>query len=74
MQVTKTIRLAAGAPTVEEAIATALARAAETTQGIRSFRIVEMGGSVDDAGVPAEYQVTIDITFVVKDIAEIHGQ
>ena len=73
MQVTKTVRLAAGADTIEEAIATALARAAETTRGITSFKVVELGGEVDAAGVPAEYQVTIDVSFTVKDIAETHG-
>lgn len=73
MQVTKTVRLAAGAPSIEEAISTVLARAAETTRGITSFRVVEVNGSVDEAGVPAEYQVTLDVTFVVKDIATMHG-
>jgi flavin-binding protein dodecin len=73
MQVTKTVRLAAGAETVEEAITTALARAAESTRGITSFKVVEVGGRVDDSGVPAEYQVTIDVSFIVKDIAETHG-
>ncbi len=74
MQVTKTVRLAAGAGSVEEAITTALARAAETTSGITSFKVVEVAGRVDASGVPAEYQVTIDVSFVVKDIAEAHGQ
>ena len=74
MQVTKTVRLAAGAGTVEEAITTALARAAETTSGIISFKVVEVAGRVDPSGVPAEYQVTIDVSFVVKDIAEAHDQ
>jgi len=67
MQVTKTVRLASGGHSIEEAITTALARAGTTTQGIQSFKIVEVSGSVDDAGVPSEYQVTIDVTFVVKE-------
>ena len=67
MQVTKTIRLSAGGAAIEEAISTVLARAAMTTQGIESFKIVEVAGKVDDAGVPSEYQVTIDVTFVVKE-------
>ena len=67
MQVTKTIRLAAGGESIDEAINTALARASATTHGITSFRVVEVGGAVDEAGVPSEYQVTLDITFVVKE-------
>ncbi|MFQ5947731.1 MAG: dodecin family protein [Acidimicrobiia bacterium] len=67
MHVTKTIRLAAGAGTIEEAISTILARASITMEGIRSFKIVEVGGTVDESGVAAEYQVTMDVTFVVKD-------
>lgn len=72
MQVTKTVRLTAGADTIEEAISTALARAAETTQGIRSFKIVEVGGSVDDAGVASEFQVTVDVTFIVREPSHGH--
>lgn len=67
MQVTKTVRLTAGGDTIEEAISTALARAGMTTQGIESFKIVEVSGVVDEAGVPSEYQVTIDVTFVVME-------
>jgi len=67
MQVTKTVRLSAGGETIEEAISTALARAGMTTQGIERFKIVEVSGTVDAAGVPSEYQVTIDIIFVVKE-------
>ena len=72
MQVTKTVRLAAGGGSIDEAIDTVLARAAATTRGITSFRVVEVAGSVDEAGVVSEYQVTLDITFVVKETAEGH--
>ena len=67
MQVTKTVRLTAGGATIEEAVSTALARAGMTTEGIETFKIIEVAGAVDDAGVPSEYQVTIDVTFVVKE-------
>ena len=73
MQVTKTVRLSSGAPTIEEAVSTVLARAAETTRGIRSFRIVEVAGTVDESGVPSEFQVTLDITFVVREPVADHG-
>ncbi len=72
MQVTKTVRLSGGAPTIEEAVSTVLARAAVTTRGITSFRIVEVGGDVDDSGVPSQFHVTLDVTFVVKDTASGH--
>lgn len=67
MQVTKTVRLTAGARTIEEAITNALARAAATTEGIQGFRIVEVAGTVDESGVPDEYEVTVDVTFVVRE-------
>ena len=73
MQVTKTVRLGAGAPTIEEAVTTVLARAAETTRGIQAFKIVEVTGSVDASGVPEEFQVTLDISFVVRDPIADHG-
>ncbi len=72
MQVTKTVRLAAGAPTIEEAVSTVLARAAETTRGITSFRIVEVSGTVDESGVPSEFEVTLDVTFVVRESVDDH--
>ncbi len=72
MQVTKTVRLAGGAPTIEDAVSTVLARAAVTTRGITSFRIVEVGGDVDESGVPAQFHVTLDVTFVVKETPTGH--
>ena len=72
MQVTKTVRLSGGAQTIEEAVSTVLARAAVTTRGITSFQIVEVGGAVDDAGVPSQFHVTLDVTFVVKDTTTGH--
>ncbi len=72
MQVTKTVRLSGGAPTIEEAVSTVLARAAVTTRGITSFRIVEVGGDVDESGVPSQVHVTLDVTLVVQDTAPGH--
>ncbi len=43
-----------------------LARAGETINGIERYRVVDMGGAVDDAGVPS-YSVTLEITFSVKE-------
>ena len=71
--ITKTIRLSGqAADSIEDAVRTVLARAASTISDIQSFRIVEVGGSVDDSGVPTQFSVTLDITFGIKDPVE-HG-
>ena len=44
-----------------------LGRAAETLSEIQSFKVVEVGGTVDSSGAPADYTVTLDITFVVRE-------
>jgi flavin-binding protein dodecin len=49
-----------------------LARAAATISDIQSFKIVEVGGKVDDSGAPTLFTVTLDITFGIKDPVE-HG-
>jgi flavin-binding protein dodecin len=71
--ITKTIRLSGQAPdSIEDAVRTVLARAAATISDIQGFRIVEVGGKVDDSGVPTVFSVTLDITFGIKDPVE-HG-
>jgi flavin-binding protein dodecin len=66
-RITKTVRLSGDAPnSIEDAITTVLGRAALTIDDIRSFRVVDITGQVDEAGVPAGYRVTLDITFVVR--------
>jgi flavin-binding protein dodecin len=71
--ITKTIRLTGqAADSIEDAVRTVLARAASTISDIQSFRVVEVGGKVDDSGVPTQFSVTIDITFGIKDPVE-HG-
>ncbi len=66
--ITKTVRLSGTCPdSIEDAIAGVLGRAAETLSDIQSFRVVEVGGTVDSSGAPSEYNVTLDITFVVKE-------
>jgi flavin-binding protein dodecin len=67
--VTKTLRLSGGSQhSIEDAVSTVLARAATTVEDIATFEIVRVGGSVDDAGVPASYEVTLDIVFNVREI------
>ena len=51
--ITKTIRLSRGhADSIEDTVRTVLARAAATISDIQSFRIVEVGGKVDDSACP----------------------
>ncbi len=66
-RVTKTVRLSGHADdSIEDAITTVLDRAAATIERIASFRVVEITGGVDAAGVPDGYRVTLDITFEVR--------
>ncbi len=69
--VTKTIRLSGESDnSFEEAIAASVGRAALTIEDIVSYGVVELGGSIDDAGVPS-YRATIDVVFNIKET--IHG-
>jgi flavin-binding protein dodecin len=71
-QITKTIRLSGSSSTsIEDAVRTVLARAAVTIDDITRWDLVRAGGEVDEAGVPTEFAVTLDITFTVKE--SVHG-
>jgi flavin-binding protein dodecin len=71
-QISKIVRLTGSSTTsIEDAVRTVLARAAVTIDEITRFDLVRVGGHVDDAGVPTAFEVTVDITFVVKE--SIHG-
>ncbi len=71
--ITKTIRLSGQASdSIEDAVRTVLARAASTISDIQSFKIVKVGGKVDDSGAPTQFTVTLDIEFGIKDPVE-HG-
>ncbi|HEY5684931.1 MAG TPA: dodecin family protein [Acidimicrobiia bacterium] len=71
-QITKTVRLSGSSPeSIEDAVRTVLARAAVTVDEISRFDVVRVWGSVDDAGLPTEFSVALDITFVVKE--SVHG-
>jgi len=72
--ITKTVRISGSSPrSIEDAISGILGRAAETLEDIQSFLVIEVGGSVGRSGVPAEYTVTLDIEFVVKESPAEHG-
>ncbi|MFZ0625953.1 MAG: dodecin family protein [Acidimicrobiia bacterium] len=71
--ITKTIRLSGQAGgSIEDAVRTVLARAASTISDIHSFKVVKVGGKVDDSGAPTVFSVTLDITFGIMDPVE-HG-
>ena len=71
-QITKTVRLSgSSADSIEDAVRTVLARAAATIDEITRWDLVRSWGSVDAAGVPTEFSVTLDITFTVKE--SVHG-
>lgn len=65
--ITKSITLSGSAhESFEQAVEAVLARAGETIDGIERYRVLEMGGAVDDSGVPT-YAVSLEITFSVKE-------
>ncbi|MGQ0847651.1 MAG: dodecin family protein [Actinomycetota bacterium] len=68
MAITKTVRLSGGSEdSIEDAIRTVLARAAVTIRDIQRFTVVRVSGKVDNAGVPTDFEVTLDITFTVRE-------
>lgn len=72
-QITKTVRLTGSSPdSIEDAVRTVLARAAATISDIVRWDMVRAGGRVDDSGVPTAFEVTVDITFGIRDSVE-HG-
>lgn len=73
MQITKTVRLTGSSPeSMEDAVRTVLARAAATVADITRWDLVRAGGQVDKSGVPTDFEVTIDVTFGIRDSVE-HG-
>lgn len=63
----KKIELVGSSPkSIEDAIETALARAAKTVHNIRWFEVVETRGQVDEGRV-AHYQVTLRVGFTLDD-------
>jgi len=71
-QITKTVRLSGSSPdSIEDAIRTVLARAAITIDEITNFEVVRVSGKVDSSGVPIQFAVILDITFMVKE--SVHG-
>ncbi len=66
--ITKTVTLSGGSMTsYEDAIRVVLSRASESISEITRFEVVSMAGSVDSAGLPASFEVTLLVTFIVKE-------
>lgn len=73
MQITKTVRLTGSSPdSMEDAVRTVLARAASTISDITRWDMVRVGGHVDESGAPTAFEVTMDITFGIRDSVD-HG-
>jgi len=54
---------------LEDAIQTAVARAARTLRHLRWFEVVEIRGAIQEAAV-AQWQVTVKIGFAIEDAGE----
>jgi flavin-binding protein dodecin len=68
MSISKTVRLSGGSSdSIEDAIRTVLARAAVTIRDITRFDVSHVAGRVDSSGVPTDFEVTLDITFKVRE-------
>lgn len=51
---------------IEDAVSTAVARAAKTIKNMRWFQVLETRGQIDDGKV-AHWQVTIKVGFTIED-------
>jgi flavin-binding protein dodecin len=69
MTVEKSIDLTATGPTIEEAVAEAIHRASLTLEGISSFEVERVEGTVED-GRP-NYRVLVRVSFAIKE--HFHG-
>ncbi len=69
MTVEKAIDLTAMGPTIEDAVAEAVHRASLTLEGISSFEINRVEGTVDDGRLT--YRVRVRVSFTIKE--HFHG-
>lgn len=65
MSVEKSIDLTATGSTIEEAVAEAVHRASLTIQGLTTFEVERVEGTIED-GQPV-YRVLVRVTFVIKE-------
>jgi dodecin len=52
---------------IEDAVATALAKAAKTVRNMHWFEVIETRGHIDKDGKVAHWQVTIKVGFTLED-------
>lgn len=65
--VEKTIELTGiSSNSIEDAVTLAVARAATTIQGIRSFKVIDVSGTVEGGGV-SQWRVKVALSFAVSD-------
>ena len=65
MPVEKSIDLSATGSTIDEAVSQAIHRASLTIQGLTTFEVRSIQGTVQEGGV--DYKVLVRIWFVVKE-------
>jgi Uncharacterized conserved protein len=69
MTVEKSIDLTAAGPSIEEAVAEAIDRASLTLEGISSFEVERVEGTVEDGRVV--YRIRVRVSFTIKE--HFHG-
>lgn len=69
MIVEKSIDLVATGPSIEEAVADAVGRANLTLEGVSSFEVERVEGTIDDSGI--SYRVRVRVAFALKE--QFHG-
>jgi len=68
VQITKTVRLTGESnDTIEGAIEAVLARATASLQAVETYEVVRVAGRLDEQGGGWIHEVTVDVTFGVKD-------
>lgn len=65
MPVLKSIDLTATGATIEEAVSEAIERASLTLQGLGSFEVQRIEGTIEDGEVT--YRVVVRVSFVIKE-------
>ena len=65
MAVEKSIDLSATGSTIDEAVSQAIHRASLTIQGLTTFEVLSIEGTVQEGGVA--YKVLVRVWFVVKE-------
>ena len=65
MSIEKSIDLTATGPSIDEAVAEAVARASLTLSGVSSFEVERIEGQVNDGEI--SFRVLVRVTFAIKE-------